>query len=76
MLDKGRDIIELFSIVYVPSSPKISSAEEVRLEVKRSKLGSSSVSGYLLEGSGFIMDFILEKEAALFVIHALWENLN
>jgi hypothetical protein len=70
MLDKGRDIIELFSIVYVPPSPKISSAEEVRLEVERSELGPASISGYLLEGGGFIVDRDVEKKATLFIIHA------
>lgn len=76
MLDKGRDIIELFSIVYVPPSPKISSIEEVGLEVDRGKLGLASVSSYLFKGGSFIMDCILEEEATLFVIQALWESLN
>ena len=76
MRDKGRDIIEVFSIVYVPPSPKISSAEEVRLGVERSELGPASISGYLLKGGGFIVDRVVEQEATLFIIQALRGSLN
>lgn len=70
-LDKGRDITKNFNVVFSLPSPKLSSAKDVRLEVKRSKLGFASVSGYLLEGSNFIVDCIVEKEVTLLVIQAL-----